>query len=218
MNKLLAERKTDLLQFVSQRTRRPFSAFLVVQKDGKVGFEFEARDPSKARGARARPASTLRVLGAHPKDRGPVELHSGRYGPYVKHGTVNATLPDSDKADSLTLDEALLLLAAKSGKAGSGSKARAPRKTAAKSPRAVAAKVAAKTAVKTAAKTAVKSATASAAKSAAKTAAKTAAKSSATAAAKVPAKSAAKVAAKVPAKSAAKKPPARKPAARRRSS
>ena len=66
MQKLLASKKTDLLQFVSQRTRRPFSAFLVVQKDGKVGFEFEAKDPSKARGARGR-AAALRVLGAHPQ-------------------------------------------------------------------------------------------------------------------------------------------------------
>src|SRR6185295_9010558 len=50
MQKLLASKKTDLLQFVSSRTRRPFSAYLVVQKDGKVGFEFEAKDPSKVRG------------------------------------------------------------------------------------------------------------------------------------------------------------------------
>jgi len=87
MQKLLASRKTDLLQFVSSRTRRPFSAYLVVQKDGKVGFEFEAKDPNKVRGARgARPSTALRVLGAHPRDKRPVELHSGRYGPYVKRG------------------------------------------------------------------------------------------------------------------------------------
>ena len=64
MKKLLATKKTDLLQFVSSRTRRPFSAYLVVQKDGKVGFEFEAKDPTKARGgARGRPGAALRVLG-----------------------------------------------------------------------------------------------------------------------------------------------------------
>jgi len=44
MVKLLTEGKTDLLPgFVSQRTRRPFKAFLVRGKDGKVGFEFEER-------------------------------------------------------------------------------------------------------------------------------------------------------------------------------
>ncbi len=123
MRKLLATRKTDLLQFVSARTRRPFSAFLVVQSDGKVGFEFEAKDPTKARGGRGRAPSALRVLGAHPKDKAPVELHSGRYGPYVKHGAVNATIPERDQADSITLEEALTLLAAKTGKSGSGGRA-----------------------------------------------------------------------------------------------
>ena len=124
MRKLLASKKTDLLQFVSQRTRRPFSAFLVVQKDGKVGFEFEAKDPSKARGARGR-AAALRVLGAHPRTKAPVELMSGRYGPYVKHGDVNATLPDKEQVDTITLDDALALLAAKAGKGGGASAARA---------------------------------------------------------------------------------------------
>jgi DNA topoisomerase-3 len=52
MVKLLNDGKTDLLPgFVSQRTRRPFKAFLVKGKDGKVSFEFEerkAKAPAKA--------------------------------------------------------------------------------------------------------------------------------------------------------------------------
>jgi len=116
MQKLLAEKKTDLLQFVSTRTRRPFSAHLVVQNDGKVGFEFVARNAAKgARAGGRRGAPALRVLGPHPKDRSPVELHDGRYGPYVKHGMVNATLPDRERAADLTLSEAVALLAAKKG-------------------------------------------------------------------------------------------------------
>jgi DNA topoisomerase-1 len=55
------------------------------------------------------------VLGVHPKDKRPVELHAGRFGPYVKHGAVNATLPDKDGIDGLTLADAVALLAAKSG-------------------------------------------------------------------------------------------------------
>ena len=52
MEKLLASGKTDLLQFVSSRTRRPFQAYLVRQPDGKIGFEFEKRAPKPgARGA-----------------------------------------------------------------------------------------------------------------------------------------------------------------------
>ncbi|UCV15154.1 DNA topoisomerase III [Quatrionicoccus australiensis] len=43
MQKLLTEGKTDLLkEFVSNRTRRKFSAYLVA-KDGKVSFEFEKK-------------------------------------------------------------------------------------------------------------------------------------------------------------------------------
>ncbi|MBW7901898.1 MAG: DNA topoisomerase III [Rhodocyclaceae bacterium] len=46
MQKLLETGRTDLLKnFVSARTRRKFSAFLVRGKDGKVGFEFEKREP-----------------------------------------------------------------------------------------------------------------------------------------------------------------------------
>ena len=47
MTKLLSAGRTDLLKgFVSNRTKRKFSAFLVVQ-DGKVGFEFEKKAPAK---------------------------------------------------------------------------------------------------------------------------------------------------------------------------
>ena len=117
MQKLLSAGKTDLLQFVSARTRRPFAAYLVRQPNGKIGFEFEAKGAAKARGGHGlRGAAALRVLGAHPRDKQPVELHAGRYGPYVKHGNVNATVPDRERADVLTLDEAVALLAAKAGK------------------------------------------------------------------------------------------------------
>jgi DNA topoisomerase-3 len=130
MQKLLATGRTDLLQFVSTRTKRPFSAFLVRQADGKVGFEFEARDPSKK--GRPQRAAALRAVGKHPADGAPVELFSGRYGPYVKHGGVNATVPDAIKPDELTLEQALELLAAKGGKAAP--KARTTRARAAAQP------------------------------------------------------------------------------------
>ncbi len=120
MHKLLANGRTDLLQFVSARTRRGFSAYLVRQPDGKIGFEFETRD-AKGKGARAPRAGTaLRVLGMHPKDKRPVELHAGRYGPYVKHGSINATVTDRERVDALTLDEALTLLAGKAAREGKG--------------------------------------------------------------------------------------------------
>jgi DNA topoisomerase III len=127
MQKLLASGKTDLLQFVSARTKRPFSAFLVRQPDGKVGFEFEAKGEGRTRPQRG--SQPLRVIGKHPADGRPVELYAGRYGPYVKHGGVNATVPDKDKLEALTLDEAVSLIAAKGGKAAPTRKP-APRKAA----------------------------------------------------------------------------------------
>jgi DNA topoisomerase-1 len=68
----------------------------------------------------------LRVLGKHPEDGQTVALYAGKYGPYVKHGKVNATIPDKDAIDTISLEEALPLLAAKSRS----------RKTTRKSPRA----------------------------------------------------------------------------------
>jgi DNA topoisomerase-1 len=72
----------------------------------------------------------LKVLGKHPSDNQTVALYSGRYGPYVKHGKVNATLPDEKMINTVTLEEAVELLAAKSGKGG---KAKAQPKAGAKS-------------------------------------------------------------------------------------
>ncbi|HSD37472.1 MAG TPA: DNA topoisomerase III [Rhodocyclaceae bacterium] len=63
MEKLLSSGRTDLLTgFISARTRRKFSAFLVRGADGKVSFEFEKREPkAKAAGAKttakAKPAA-----------------------------------------------------------------------------------------------------------------------------------------------------------------
>ena len=57
MSKLLVDGRTDLLKdFVSARTNRKFSAFLVRNAEGKVGFEFEKREP-KAKPAAKKPAA-----------------------------------------------------------------------------------------------------------------------------------------------------------------
>jgi DNA topoisomerase-1 len=61
-----------------------------------------------------------RSLGAHPEDKKTVAVYSGRYGPYVKHGKTNATIPSSIDPATLTLEQAIELLVAKTAKAGGG--------------------------------------------------------------------------------------------------
>jgi DNA topoisomerase-1 len=53
----------------------------------------------------------LRELGEHPEG-GPVGIYSGRYGPYVSHDGVIASLPKTADVDTFSLDQAVPLLAA----------------------------------------------------------------------------------------------------------
>lgn len=71
-------------------------------------------------------------LGKHPDDGEPVTVHDGRYGPYVKHGKVNATLPASMDATTVGLQEAVDLIAAKAGSAPSFKRISAKKTAAAK--------------------------------------------------------------------------------------
>ncbi len=67
-----------------------------------------------ARPRHTRPsAEPIRIVGAHPSDGAPISLFAGRYGPYVKHGDVNASLPKGADPEALTLTEAVELLEAK---------------------------------------------------------------------------------------------------------
>ena len=62
------------------------------------------------KGGRRRGATELRQLGPHPDDGEPVAVMEGRYGPYVKHGKVNATLPRGTGPDEVTLESAVRLI------------------------------------------------------------------------------------------------------------
>jgi DNA topoisomerase-3 len=84
MLKLLETGRTDLLKnFISNKTRRKFSAFLVRGKDGKVGFEFEKREPKTAAKAPAKatakksPAATEAAAVA-PKAKKPAAKSSAK--------------------------------------------------------------------------------------------------------------------------------------------
>ncbi|TKA97510.1 type I DNA topoisomerase [Cereibacter changlensis] len=125
-------------------------------------MEVLAQKATRGRGAAA-PATPIKELGEHP-DGGLVQVMPGRYGPYVKWGKVNATLPKELAPEAVTLDEALALVAEKAGKSG---KKKAPAKKAAAKP--AAKKPATKAADGTAAKkTAAKKPAAKAGEAAAK--------------------------------------------------
>ncbi len=81
---------------------------------------------------RGKTSTALRELGEHPELGGKVDVMDGRYGPYVKHGRINATLPKGIDPEKVTLEEALELIAAKEAKGGGRKKAAAKKKPAAK--------------------------------------------------------------------------------------
>jgi DNA topoisomerase I len=98
-----------------------------------VALLAEKRAGRPGRGAAAAP---LKDLGAHPETGEPIHVMAGRFGPYVKSGKINATLPKGTAPEDLTLEAALPLLAAKAGaapkkKAPAAKKAAAPKKAAA---------------------------------------------------------------------------------------
>jgi len=86
----------------------------------------------KGRGARngGTPAA-LKELGDHP-DGGKITVRDGKYGPYVNHEKVNATLPKGKDPMSVTLEEALTLIAERAAKGGGTKKSarKAPAKSA----------------------------------------------------------------------------------------
>ncbi len=82
-------------------------------------------------------AKPLREIGAHPKDGKPVSLYAGRYGPYVKHGRINASLTKGQEPETVTLEQAVELLDARAAKGGrkkttTKAKTAKPKKAAAK--------------------------------------------------------------------------------------
>ena len=69
---------------------------------------------------RGRGGTALKELGDHPGDKKPVVIMDGRYGPYVKHGRTNATLPKGVLPEDVTMETAVTLLTEKAAKKGKG--------------------------------------------------------------------------------------------------
>ncbi len=85
-------------------------------------------NPGKSRRFGADPG---RSIGDHPDKGGPIIVKNGRYGAYVSHDGVNATLPADKTPDNITLEEAVGLIDARIA-AGGGKKKKAAPKGAAK--------------------------------------------------------------------------------------
>jgi DNA topoisomerase-1 len=80
-------------------------------------------DKAAGKGGRGRPQATvLKALGDHPSEGGKIEVLSGRYGPYVKHGDINATLPRNLAPEAVTLEQAVQLIAERAAKGPSKGK------------------------------------------------------------------------------------------------
>lgn len=80
--------------------------------------------PKKGRGR----AAALKDLGAHPDSGESIQVFNGPYGPYIKCGKVNASLPEGSTPDTITLEQAMGLINEKGGvkkakKAAGGKKA-----------------------------------------------------------------------------------------------
>ena len=88
-------------------------------------------DKNASRGGGRAAAKPLKELGKHPVDEEPIHVYEGRYGPYVKHGKTNATLPKDTTPDTVTLEQAVELIDAKAKKPAK-KKAAAKKKPAAK--------------------------------------------------------------------------------------
>ncbi|MEL7093176.1 MAG: type I DNA topoisomerase [Pseudomonadota bacterium] len=85
-----------------------------------------------SRGGRGVAAKPLHELGEHPDEGGPVNVMKGKYGPYVKWGKVNATIPKGTEPEQVTMDMAVQLIAEKAPKKKTTRKKAASKKTAKK--------------------------------------------------------------------------------------
>jgi len=55
-------------------------------------------------------SSEIKHLGEHPEDKKPVRVMKGKFGPYIKYKSINATIPEEKDPTELTMEEALILI------------------------------------------------------------------------------------------------------------
>lgn len=110
---------------------------LTVGMNRAVTVIAEAAAKRAAKGERGG-ATALKELGNHPDSGEKITILKGRYGPYIKFGKKNVTLPKGTKPEEFTLEEAIAILPAAGGKkkaaakkAPAAKKKASPKKTAA---------------------------------------------------------------------------------------
>ena len=117
--------------YAPQMVLRPFlvagGAYVLLHEDARLTSTEEVLEvglnravtllaEAAEKGGRRRGPTALRQLGAHPDDGEPIAVMEGRYGPYVKHGRINATLPRGTEPEAVTLEEAVRLIAERAAK------------------------------------------------------------------------------------------------------
>lgn len=133
---LTLEQARELLSFPKTLGLHPETGTPVVAQDGPRGPYVRAGEESRSlrdhdhlraitleaalqilaqpRGGGRRGAQApIAELGAHPVSGTPVVVRSGRFGPYVTDGTVNASVPRGTDPAALGIEEAVALLAAR---------------------------------------------------------------------------------------------------------
>ena len=97
-----------------------FGPFIVYEKDFRsipkdmdlftITLEQALELLSRPKRGRGR-AAPIKVLGNHPKVEEEMAVYNGKYGPYIKCGKVNVSVPEEQKPEDVTLEQALELLA-----------------------------------------------------------------------------------------------------------
>jgi len=160
MESISLEQALKLLSFPREVGRHPETDEVITAQDGKFGPYLRMGTDSRSlenhekletvtlseavdifkqpkRGRRQAGAGVIADLGPHPQSQAKIQVKSGRFGPYVTDGVVNATIPKGYDPAGVTMDKALELIAAREQKLrDQGKDPRAPKpKKAAKAAR-----------------------------------------------------------------------------------
>ena len=84
---------------------------------------------ANAKPGRLKSSSEIKTLGDHPEDKKPIKVMKGKFGPYIKYKSINATIPDQYDPETISMDEALDLIERKLEKDGKSKKKIVKKKT-----------------------------------------------------------------------------------------